>query len=98
MTPTRRRWQSIDYRLPALTSGLVLLTALVLGTTAYILAERALIDNAGRRLFSTATYVAQMVQRPSPRVMDTTTQRTVQTLRAFALGEVKKDAALRAIA
>src|ERR1051325_5389870 len=93
----RRRWQSIDYKLPLLTSGLVLVTAAVLVTTAYVLVERALMDSAGRRLFSTAHYVASMVTRPNPRFVDSTTRAQIETLRAFALGEATRAAALKAI-
>jgi two-component system, cell cycle sensor histidine kinase and response regulator CckA len=50
MLAIRRRWQSIDHKLPLLASGLVLVTVVVLGGTAYFQLERALIDSAARAL------------------------------------------------
>jgi len=91
-----RRWQSIDLKLPLLASGLVIVTALILATTAQLLLERALLDSAGRRLRSSATLVAQMVTRP--RLQDSTTRATDATLRAYLHGVVPSDSALSALA
>jgi signal transduction histidine kinase/ActR/RegA family two-component response regulator len=97
MFDVQRRWKSIDRKLPLLASGLVVLTSLVLAITAYVLLERALIDAAGRRLFSSAQVVAQMVTRPSSRVSDTTVLKAHRTLRAFARGVGSRDSGMRAL-
>jgi signal transduction histidine kinase/ActR/RegA family two-component response regulator len=100
MLAIRRRRQSIDHKLPLLASGLVLLTVVVLGWTAYAQLERALVDSAGRRLFGAAKVVAQMVQRPSQRPMDSATVAAEKALRAFVRGKGggSRDAALAALA
>ena len=64
MIAVRRRWQSIDYKLPLLTSGLVLLTAVVVAVVSYILVERTLIDAAGKRLYGSAAAVTQLIASP----------------------------------
>jgi signal transduction histidine kinase/ActR/RegA family two-component response regulator len=95
-----RRWRSIDRKLPLLASGLVLVTALVLGWTAHILLQRALLDSAGTRLASTANMVAQSINRPRTRATDSATVAADRTLRAFlrGTGNVSPDAALAALA
>src|SRR5262245_60665756 len=97
MDALRRRWLSIDRKLPILASGLVVLTAVSLGTTAYVLSERALVDAAGRRLSSVATIVAQMVVRPNPRITDSVGRVNDATLRAFANGKGSAEAAYKAL-
>ena len=94
MNFSRRRWRSIDKKLPLLASGLVLLTAVVLGWTAYIRLEHALLQSAGSRLFGTAQAVSQMVQRPSARVPDSVTRATAEALRAFVHGKGSRENAL----
>ena len=96
MVSLPRHWQSIDRKLPILASGLVVLTAVVLGTTAYVLLERALIDAAGRRLLSTASVVSQMTTRPTIRV-DSAGRAAETTLRAFLSGKGTADDAMLAL-
>src|SRR5688572_19508201 len=86
MSWLRKRWQSIDRKLPLLASGLVVLTAAVLGTTSYALLERALVESAGRRLFATAKVVAQLAGRPMHRIGDSTHQADDNALRDYLLG------------
>src|SRR5687768_14086424 len=86
MASFRRRWQSIDRKLPIVASGLVVLTAAVLCTAAYVLLERALFDAAGRRLFATAKVVAQVAGRPSARIGDSTNRAADVTLREYLRG------------
>ncbi|HEY8174576.1 MAG TPA: ATP-binding protein [Gemmatimonadaceae bacterium] len=95
-----RRWRSpsIDRKLPLLASGLVLVTALALGWTAHILLQRALLDSAGTRLASTATMVAQIVNRPRTRATDSASLAADHAMRAFLGGRGSRDAALAALA
>ena len=86
---SRRRWQQIDRKLPLLASGLVLLTAVVLGWTAYVRLEHALLQSAGARLLSTAQTVAQMLVRPNARTQDSVARATVGALRSLARGNEK---------
>jgi signal transduction histidine kinase len=97
MVPFRRRWQSIDRKLPIVASGLVVLTAAVLATTAYMLLERALIDSAGRRLFATAKVVASVAGRPGQRVSDATHRGDDIVLRDFIHGRGSEALARRAL-
>jgi len=92
MVSFRRRWQSIDRKLPLLASGLVLLTSVVLAATAYVLLQRALVDAAGRRLFGVATVIAQMTTRPTART-DSAWRLDEATLRSFARGKGSASAA-----
>jgi signal transduction histidine kinase/CheY-like chemotaxis protein len=96
MPPRARRWQSIDRKLPLLASSLVVLTAVVLGWSAYVMLERALVDATSRRLFSSATVVSQMVQLS--RTRDSAIRVADRTLRAFAQGKLPRDSALAALA
>jgi signal transduction histidine kinase/ActR/RegA family two-component response regulator len=82
MQHLRRRWQSIGFKLPLLASGLVVVTVVVLGWTAYALLERALVDVTGRRLSVMASVVSQMVTRPL-RAGDSTTRAASRAYRAF---------------
>jgi signal transduction histidine kinase/ActR/RegA family two-component response regulator len=91
-----KRWQSIDRKLPILASGLVVLTAVVLATTAYALLQRALMDAAGKKLLSTAAVIAQMTIRPTMRV-DSASLAAEETLRSFALGKASSAAAVEAL-
>jgi signal transduction histidine kinase/ActR/RegA family two-component response regulator len=88
MAPFSRRWQSIDRKLPIVASGLVVLTAAVLGTTAYLLLERALLKSAGQRLLATAKVVAQVAGRPTPRIGDSTNAGADAVLRGYLRGRV----------
>ncbi|HEU4993880.1 MAG TPA: ATP-binding protein [Gemmatimonadaceae bacterium] len=101
MLTIRRRWQSrwksIDRKLPLLASGLVLLTALIVGVIAYALVQRELVRAAEQRLKSTATLVAQMVQRPAPR-RDSLARVTDRSLVEFLRGRLSRDAATAALA
>src|SRR5687768_7254072 len=90
----RKRFRSIDRKLPLLASGLVVLTSLVLAITAYVLLEHSLIDTAGRRLFGSAHAIAGMLTRPSLRVTDTAVLAAHNSLRAYARGNASRDAAL----
>ena len=63
---------SIDRKLPALTSGLVILTAFALVTTAHVNLDRALVESAKERLLTTARVAAQRIVRPAPRITDPT--------------------------
>src|SRR5437016_14569055 len=83
MLRIRRRWHSIDRKLPLLASGLVIVTALVLGYTAHVLLQRALLDSAGNRLATTANMVAQLVNRPRTRVTDSAGLAAEHAMRAF---------------
>jgi signal transduction histidine kinase/ActR/RegA family two-component response regulator len=96
MPDFRRRLQSIDLKLPLLASSLVVLTALVLATTAHLLLQRVLVEGAGRRLHESARIVAQMVTRPSPTV-DALGAATDSALRAFARGAIDRAAAIAAL-
>ena len=96
MVSLPRRWQSIDRKLPILASGLVVLTAVVLGTTAYVLLERALLDAAGRRLLSSATVIANMTTRPTSRA-DSAGLAAEATMRSFLAGKGTQAAALQAL-
>src|SRR5437867_1220516 len=98
MLSIRRRWQSIDHKLPLLASGLVLLTVVALGWTSYVLLERALIDATGRRLFSTALVVAQMVNRPTSRSTDSVGRAQDRAIVAYVDGNGSRAAALAALA
>ena len=96
-----RRWRSIDRKLPLLASGLVLLTALVLGWTAHVLLQHALLDSAGSRLASTATMVAQLINRPRTRGTDSASLVADRAMRAFLRGRpslASREAALAALA
>ncbi len=95
MLAIRRKWQSIDLKLPLLTSGLVVVTALILATTAHLLVERTLLDSAGRRLMTSAGVVAQMVTRP--RLPDSLTRATDAALRAYVRGDAPVDSAVAAL-
>jgi signal transduction histidine kinase/ActR/RegA family two-component response regulator len=86
MLHLRRRWQSIDRKLPVLTSGLVVLTTAVLATTAYVMLERALLDSAGRRLAATAKFVAQLAGRPGPHFADSASHDGDAILRGYLIG------------
>ena len=79
----RKRWQSIDRKLPLIASGLVVTTVLVLATTAYSLFERTLRDSEGKRLFASSRVVAQMITRPNRRLVDSTAAAADRTIRAF---------------
>src|SRR5205085_30577 len=94
MLANRRRWQSIDKKLPLQASAIVLVTLIVLGWTAYVLLERALIDATGKRLLTTATTVAQLVYRPSTHVSDSAGRAGDGILRAFIRGKATREAAL----
>lgn len=83
MVSFRKRWQSIDRKLPLVASGLVVLTVVVLAATAHVLFERALLDAAGRRLFATTQVLVEMVQRPSARITDSAALAADRRLRAF---------------
>ena len=100
MLSFRKRWQSIDRKLPLVASGLVVLTVVVLATTAHVLFERALLEAAGRRLFATTQVLVGMVQRPSVRITDTAALAADRRLRAFVRGrapELSRDDAVRAL-
>ncbi len=97
MLTIRRRWHSIDRKLPLLASGLVLGTALVVGVIAYALVQRELVNAAEKRLKSTATLVAQMVQRPVLR-RDSLARATDRALLGFARGKLSRDQAAAALA
>jgi signal transduction histidine kinase/ActR/RegA family two-component response regulator len=97
MVSFRRRWQSIDRKLPIVASGLVVLTAAVLGTTAYLLLERALLDSAGQRLLATAKVVAQMAGRPAPRIGDSTNTGSDAILRSYLRGRTPTPEASRVL-
>ena len=100
MLRIRRRWSSIDRKLPLLASGLVIVTALVLGYTAHVLLRRALLESAGNRLATTANMVAQLVNRPRMRLTDSAALAADRALRAFLRGGGRGDrtAALAALA
>jgi signal transduction histidine kinase/ActR/RegA family two-component response regulator len=96
-----RRWRSLDRKLPLLASGLVLVTALVLGWTAHVLLQRALLEAAGSRLASTATMVAQLINRPRARITDSASVAADRALRGFLRGPrsgVSRETALAALA
>src|SRR2546423_12828965 len=97
-SPFRRRWRSIDHKLPLLASGLVLLTVVALGWTAYAQLERALVATTGRRLFTTASVVAQLLNRPTSRATDTAGQSVDRAIVAFASGRGSRAAAQAAVA
>src|SRR5688572_1426316 len=97
MSSFRRRWQSIDRKLPIVASGLVVLTAAVLSTAAYVLLEQALFDAAGRRLFATAKVVAQVAGRPAARIGDSTHRADADALLDYLRGRGSSAEALRAL-
>jgi signal transduction histidine kinase/ActR/RegA family two-component response regulator len=92
----RRRWHSIDRKLPLLASGLVLLTVATLGWSAYLLFEHVLLDRAAQRLAASARIVSQVIVRP--RLRDATTVVVDRTLIAFLRGRASRDDAQRALA
>ncbi|MGH7638418.1 MAG: ATP-binding protein, partial [Gemmatimonadaceae bacterium] len=96
MIAVRRRWQSIDHKLPLLTSGLVVLTSLVLAVVSYALVERALIDSAGKRLYGSATAVTQLISSPRQMPMDVV-RATDAVLRDFVAGRVTREVAVQAL-
>jgi signal transduction histidine kinase/CheY-like chemotaxis protein len=97
MTAFRRRLQSIDYKLPVLASGLVVLTSLLLSVTAYIIQERTLLDAAGHQLYNSAAIVAQMLARPSTQSASATAG-IDSVLRRFIAGKATREEALAALA
>jgi signal transduction histidine kinase len=93
----RRRWQSIDRKLPLLASGLVLVTVAVLGWSAYVLFERVLLERAGFRMLSSARIVTQMFGLPQRR-MDVATRTAEHRLVEFLRGRAGRQAATAALA
>ena len=81
---------SIDRKLPALTSGLVILTAFALVTTAHVNLDRALVESAKERLLTTARVAAQRVTRPSARISDPTLRAADVTLRQYLAGRASE--------
>src|SRR5687768_1213154 len=98
MLHIRRRWQSIDRKLPVLASGLVVLTTAVLATTAYVMLEHALLNSAGRRLSATARFVTQLAGRPGPHFADAPSHEGDAILRSFLLGQEPASRALSVLA
>jgi signal transduction histidine kinase/ActR/RegA family two-component response regulator len=98
MLHLRRRWQSIDRKLPVLASGLVVLTTAVLATTAYVMLEHALLNSAGRRLSATARFVAQLAGRPGPHFADAPSHEGDAILRSHLLGQEPASRALSVLA
>ena len=94
---TRRRWQSIDRKLPLLASGLVLVTVAVLGWTAYLSFERVLLGRAGERLLTSARIVTELFGLPQRR-RDSTALRSEQTLVAYLRGRATHAMASAALA
>ena len=78
-------------------SGLVVLTAAVLCTAAYVLLEQALFDAAGRRLFATAKVVAQLAGRPVARIGDAAHRADADALLDYLRGRGSSSQALRAL-
>jgi len=68
---SRRRWQSIDRKLPLMASGLVLGTVATLGFVAYLLFEHALVTRAEGRLVTSARGVGMVITRPNVQLRDT---------------------------
>jgi signal transduction histidine kinase/ActR/RegA family two-component response regulator len=97
MIAVRRRWQSIDRKLPLLTSGLVVLTAVLLAVVSYILVERALIDAAGKRLYGSAAAVTQLISSPRSMPMDVV-RATDAVLRDYVAGRASRELAVAALA
>ncbi|HMC55815.1 MAG TPA: HAMP domain-containing protein, partial [Gemmatimonadaceae bacterium] len=93
---SRRRWQSIDRKLPLLASGLVLVTVVVLGWTAYVLFERVLLDRAGHRLLTSSQIVTEMFGLPQRR-RDSTALAAERTLVAFLHRRASRREALDAL-
>ncbi|MEX2153304.1 MAG: ATP-binding protein [Gemmatimonadaceae bacterium] len=75
----------------------MILTSVVLATTAYVLIERALLESAGRRIFGTAQVVAQLAGRPTPLVVDSANRSTDDALRAFLRDGSSRAKALAAL-
>lgn len=64
--PTRRRWFSLNVTFPALITGIVLLTSLVLLWSARRAFSRVLFDASGARLASSARLVAGLIEDGVP--------------------------------
>src|SRR5688572_31462319 len=97
MIAVRRRWQSIDYKLPLLTSGLVVLTAVVVAVVSYMLVERTLIDAAGKRLYGSAAAVTQLIASPRTIPGDVALG-TDAVLRKYVQGRATRAEAVNALA
>jgi len=94
---SRRRWQSIDRKLPLLASGLVLVTVAVLGWSAYLLFERVLLDRARMRLFTSARIVTEFFGLPQRR-RDAPALAAEGTLVGFLRGRSSRADAVEALA